>query len=501
MSHTELPLPTECFSVSKLQTFVKMGIMGRANAVEYVSQYYFESTNGGAYYKFNPITNDFEFKERIDFKNEVLNKIDEDKVLMNYFKKNAKIYEVVCEIYKPRHYQIGDQYFLNLCQGLLHKNVNPYNEYPESIKESVKVMLDFMLEIDCNNDLQLFNAYVKWWGQVVKGQRTEVIIYKKSPEGTGKSTHTDFIREFVIGEKVSVSPSTECLTSNFNKCLMGQILVVFEELPVFSAGQWAGVSTKIKGYATNPTMQFRDLYEKSIVAKNVFNCIIQTNVEAIKNSDQRRIVIMPINTRRIKDYSFFTKVRSECFNMAVGEAFYAYLLSIDVSKFVAQRDFPLTEQKQNMISQLLPATHKFLKSYILSNTEIGTVKPKDLYDDFKSFCEKEKLKFVQLAEFTQSLKDVQIENKKTSALDREGIMRLGTNFYTITLAHLKTIAVKHHWNSDLDDTEEGNIELVSVQRSDYDEFLQWKELQAKTLVPVSVPVIGPEPEPAPIKKN
>ena len=168
----------------------------------------------------------------------------------------------------------------------------------------------------------------------------------------------------------------------------------------------AGVSTKLKGYATNPTLQFRDLFEKSVVAENVFNAIINTNVEVIKNSEQRRIVIFTINTSRVKGYNYFQNIKNKCYNLEVGEAFYSYLASINVDNFVAQRIFSLTENKRNAISQLLPTPFKFLKEKLLKKSEIGRIKPKELYCEYKNFCEFENAKLLDATKFYEKLTEI-----------------------------------------------------------------------------------------------
>lgn len=485
-SINSLPLPTEPFNVVVLQDKMNNGLLkNHLDAIEYISQFYFENVNGGTYYKYNPITCEFDFKEKKDFTNEVLNKVDNNKDIVQFFKTNSKIYNIVSEVLKPRHYSIGNYYYINLCQGLLHKNIKPYDEYEPEIKEKINLFLSMMKEVSCSNDEILFNAYIKWYAQVVRGIQTQVIIYKKSPEGTGKSTETDFIMEYVIGESVSCLPNTECLTTNFNKCLMGKILVIFEELPTFSSNQWAGVSTKLKGYATNPTLQFRDLFEKSVVAKNVFNAIINTNVEAIKNSEQRRIVIMPINPSRMKDYKYFEYIRKNIYNLEIGEAFYSYLLSIDVSQYNAQRDFPLTDEKKNVISQLLPSPYKFLKSQLLDKVEIGRIKPKDLYNQYLSYCEQDsKIKPVQFYQFIEKLKEIQIVSQKS-----------GTMYYQITIEQLQSIATKFNWLSDYDcEGEEEDIkelDTVEISKDEYEQFTKWKEEQTKVHEPVVEPVVQP----------
>ena len=478
-----LPLPTEPFNVVMLQDKMNNGLLkNHLDAIEYISQFYFENVNGGTYYKYNPLTYEFDFKEKKDFTNEVLNKVDNNKDIVQFFKTNSKIYNIVSEVLKPRHYSIGNYYYINLCQGLLHKDMKPYDEYEPEIKQYVQLFLDMIKEVSCSNDEVLFNAYIKWYAQVVRGIQTQVIIYKKSPEGTGKSTETDFIMKYVIGESVSCLPNTECLTTNFNKCLMGKILVIFEELPTFSSNQWAGVSTKLKGYATNPSLQFRDLFEKSVVAKNVFNAIINTNVDAIKNSEQRRIVILPINTSRMKDYTYFQNIKNKCYNLNVGEAFYSYLLSLNVDDFVAQRDFPLTENKKNAISQLLPTPFKFLKEKLLKKVEIGRIKPKELYFEYKNFCELENTKPLDVSKFYEKLTEIQIVSKKTSGLNKNGEQVLGTMFYNISLDHLKSIADKFHWITDYDEYEEDDTpDSVLITKEEYELFQRLKDKKPTTV--------------------
>ena len=493
MSINPLPLPTEPFNVSILQDKLKNGMLrDHLDAINYIAQYYFENESGGTFYKYNPETLEFDFKEKKDFTAEVLNKVDNDKDVVKYFKTNAKIYNIVSEVLLPRHYNIGNRYYINLCQGLLHKEVKPYAEYSNETKAKVQIALNMIKEITCSNDDVLFNAYIKWYGKVVRGEQTGVIIYKKSPEGTGKSTETDWIMKYVIGEKVSVLPTTECLTSNFNKCLMGKILVIFEELPTFSTNEWAGVSTKLKGYATNPTLQFRDLYEKAMVAKNVFNAIINTNVEAIKNSEQRRIVIMPINTSRMKDYNYFEYIRKNIYNMEVGEAFYAYLLSIDVSKYNAQRDFPITEEKKNVISQLLPSPYKFLKTFLVSKIEIGSIKPKELYNQYIDFCSNDdRIKPIQFYQFIEKLKDIQIVSVKKS----------GNISYTITLDQLQAIATKFNWLSDYDEDEITTEDVkIKISKTEYEEFKLWKKKQISLNEPKKVVIKEVEIKPKVVKK-
>ena len=335
--------------------------------IKYVKSYYYEIT-GGNYYFYNHDTETFDFKDDKYFKKEIDVKLE--LTLQILFSRNPDIYNIVSKIDKPRVYKMDGRFFINECRGMLHKNPKPFKKFSKETKENLNTMLEYIKEITCNNDSIFYEAYLKYLSQVCKGEKPQVIIYKKSEEGTGKSTESDFLINYVLGTGVClVSGSTEPLTSNFNKILMGKLYVVFEELPTFSTAQWSAVSGKLKTLATEKTTVYRDCFEKAIQADNISNFVINTNVEAIKNTEGRRIIIAPINNSRIGDYAFFNNVRTQCFNLEVGECFYSYMLEKDTSEFFAEnkeKGFPETEYKRIAIASLLSPTEKFLKfNYLL----------------------------------------------------------------------------------------------------------------------------------------
>lgn len=361
-----LELPIVPFRISTLQSdhyFNNGQINNYATTKQYIDKYFFETQKGTdcKYYFYNATLKTFEIKSAKDFTDQVLNKLENNKELAKYFKMNSKIYSVVAKLNRPLHYIENGDYYINECRGLLHKTFLPFKNYSSEIKKNVQKMLDFILEITSNNDKYMFDCIIKWYAQVCRGVKTQVILYKKAHQGVGKSTESDFILQHVLGHNVAIIGNTEPLVSNFNKPLLGKLLVVFEELPIFSKMQWSGVSSKLKTLCTENSSTYRDVYEKPIVAENINNFIINTNVESIKDSDGRRIVILEISHSRLGDYKYFEDIHKSCFNNEVGEAFFSYLNEIDISNFYAQRDFPVTDKKKTAIANLLPIVHKFLK--------------------------------------------------------------------------------------------------------------------------------------------
>ena len=445
----ELELPKIEFSVKTLQDKYKNGLLkDHLDAVQYIQHYYHESKNG-MYYFYDVEKDDFEFKTKDNFKAEVLDKVSNCKILCKLIKENNKIYRIVSDIFNPRYYKIGEKYYINACKGFLHKKYKPYDNYSDEIKEKVDLYIGFLKEIMCNNDDEMLDAYLKYYAQLARGKKTQVIIYRKSGEGWGKSTETDFIREFVFGKEICLISNTEPIMTPNNKILLGKLLVIFEELPTFSKAQWSGVSAKLKTMTTETETMYADKYEKSISAENISNFQINTNVDSIQNSNGRRYIILDLNPSHIEDFDYFENIRGKCFNMDVGEAFFSYLMTKisdeQVEKFKGQHHFPDTSNKRLTIANLLHSSYKFLKErHLLTNTPVEKIPPSEMFLEYKLFCISEQYSSCGRNDFYKKLETI-------------GIYSSGSNgkwYYNVDMTTLKNIAKKHKWICEYDEYEE-----------------------------------------------
>jgi hypothetical protein len=411
--------------------------------INYVYKYYFEVEKAD-YFFYDVVKEELVHRTQKDFINEVANKISKG-AFEKYFMKNSKIYKITSKLDKPRVYEEDKQYFLNECRGFLHKKYKLYAEYSDDIKEGVDMMLDMIKQISCNNQNDVYDAYVKYLAQLCRGMKTEVIIYKKGEQGIGKSTETDFLINYVLGKDICLLSGTEPLTSNFNKCFLGKLFVVFEELPTFGPREWEAVSSKLKTLTTEKTAQFRGLFKDPIEAENILNFVINTNVESLKNSDGRRIIILPLSSCRKGDYEYMNNIRSKCFNLEVGEAFYSYMMSIDITNYYAQKCFPDTENKLLAIANQLDPVEKFIKvNYVLKKRGIQD-KTSDFYNEYKGFCTLSNFKPLTNTMFYAKLKNFcNIEKKKI-----EGIHKFKVPYET-----LKALSDKNKWICEFDDEDE-----------------------------------------------
>lgn len=411
------------------------------DAREYIKRFIFQLNDGniavlregGTFQQLSPT----------DAKNVYFNRLEKELGTW-FFKSYTKTYEFVCELGKPRIYD--DK--LNTCKGFKHANCKPYNQYDEKTRGKVDLMLNHIREVMASGDESNYTYIVKWIANMAQGNKNDSILYFKSEQGAGKSSLTDFLMHYVIGDDLASEAKSDVLTTSYNKLLLGKLLAVFEELPTFTSSQWQGVSSALKSMITSNTMTYSDKYEKAFTARNINNYIINTNVDALTHSEGRRIYIADISMRRIKDFEYFEAIKT-CHNNTVGEAFFAYLLEVDVKGFNAQRDMPDTSSKRVAIALRLEPHVKFLKErYLLQNKGVKA-KTADLYEEFQTFC-RDTLKKPPMDKrlFYSKLEALGVVKRKTG----------GKEIFEISLDELKKLADKFKWVDQYDEFEEAETE-------------------------------------------
>ena len=456
----ELTLPTESFDATTMITIFHTGLMkDHLDAYNYIFSYFYE-TDKRQYYKYDPENGgSFKLYSKQEFNDVVLEKLECEKKFTNLVKKSTTIFNVSCEIFKPRLYKQGNKYFLNLCVGVLHKKYKPFDEYDDETKAGVKTMLDFIYEVPCNNNKAVYDAYLKYYSQLFQGIQTQAIIYRKTfEEGVGKSTETSFIIDYVLGNDVCIkSCPMEPLTGNFNGILIGKLLCVFEEMPVSSTKEWMTVSSKIKTMATENEMIYRKLNENPIQLKNIGNFQINTNVDALKDKG-RRIIELDINTQYKGNKAYFMDLHKKCFNLTVGEAFFSYVITkTDITNFSCQVDFPVTNNKLNSISNSLHPLYKFIKyRYINQKREINC-KITDFKTEFIAYCNDTKGNFNE-SSYMEFLKKILGVKKLTDIGNFTTKTNGGYWYIKYPLADLKAFADNEKWycGDDLEEDTQAN---------------------------------------------
>ncbi|MBS1736181.1 MAG: hypothetical protein JSS98_06175 [Bacteroidetes bacterium] len=367
------------------------------------------------------------------FKQVYLNRFPDE--IIKWYVKETIPKKIICELHKP----LLTESEINISPQLKHK-YQKYNKFDDNIKSSVNVFLEYVKIIWANNNEKVYQYLLKWLANMIKGNKNRTCIFAKGPEGIGKSTLIDILFDYVIGVSLCCKGKADHLKSQHNMQLLGKIFVPFEELQFFSDKEWSGVDSELKDLITGDYASYTDKYEKRFDAKNTNNYIINSNFNAIKGANGRRYLVADINTSYQNDHKFFANIRKHCFNDATGHAIYCYLCEINTDNFNSL-DLPETQNKLDLIVDLMTPVEKFLKNaYILQNRSLKG-KPIDIYNTYVEYCTDNKFSHktsIQL--FCKNLREYGIDFKTT----KHG------NVYDVPFEPLKELAKRKKWLHHLD---------------------------------------------------
>jgi hypothetical protein len=352
-----------------------------------------------------------------------------------YFTDYDSLFKAVNNIHKPRLYDNK----INLSSSIKHK-IKPYVEYSVDIKNKVAFFVSYIKEVLCAGNEKSLIYVLKWISWMCQGKKNDSLLYFKGIEGIGKSTLSEFLCDHVIGHELTVKSNAEPLRTANNKILCGKLFVVFEELPTFSKGEWEAVSSKLKDLVTGKTTMYSDKYEKAFESQNINNYFINTNVDAIKCSQGRRYFIAECSTHRKEDHAYFRKIREQCFNDEIGEAFFNYVLSLDTKLYNAQVDMPETQSKLDAIADRLDMAFQFLKDkYVLKRLDLKCTVG-ELYEQYVAYCGFNHSPLSKI-KFNAKLKEVNIDKYKSN----------DKHLFSETHARLEKIAIANKWIHELDE--------------------------------------------------
>ena len=333
-----------------------------------------------------------------------------DKANKFYFKEYYNLREIACQIGKP---MVQDD-VINMCPQFLHK-AKPYDEYSDEAKAGVDKMLKYLKEIWANNNDTQYTYLTKWFANMTRGNKNQAILYCKAIQGVGKSTFTDFIMDYVIGPNLSLMSGSEPIKTKFNSALLAKLLVVFEELENTGVNEWQTISANLKRHATAKTINIESKGVDSYTTDNINNYIINTNVNAIKDSEGRRYYLVEISSKRKGDFAYFDDIRKTCFNLEVGEAFFSYLAEMDLTGFNCS-DFPETAGKLDAIVDRLDPVYVFLKTHFIFKNIGITSSVSELYGSYVDFCKDNQHKSQTKNDFNQKMKDININYYKSNSV-------------------------------------------------------------------------------------
>ena len=194
--------------------------LSNSEAKTYITKYFVPLSSGGHAFLAN---NKYNLIDDKIVKSTYFNRLSKE-INQYYFKEFSDIKTIVYKLNKPTFYENN----INLCPNLKHV-YKPYKLFDDATKQNVDKFLNFIKDIICSNNNESFEFVIKWFANMIRGNKNTSCIYLKGGQGIGKSTLPQFIKKYVIGDDLSLETGSTPLKSNFNSILAGKLFVVFEE--------------------------------------------------------------------------------------------------------------------------------------------------------------------------------------------------------------------------------------------------------------------------------
>ncbi len=267
--------------------------------------------------------------------------------------------------------------------------LNTWRGWPMQPKAGSCERLLELLEYLCGdegNGAAISRWVLKWMAYPLQhpGAKMHSAIIMHGPQGTGKSaTFRAYAK--IYGCYATVL-NQRGLEDKFNSDWSDSKLFILAEEVVTRAEMWH-IKNELKDLVTGDELRVNPKNIAAYKQKNQINFVFLSNENQplpLENDDRRHCVIY---TPPALNYQFYDEVFSELENGGY-EAFYHYLLNLDLGDFKTNTKPPMTEAKQNLINLSLPSDQRFIKDWISGDTQ-WPVMPclfMDLYAAYQRWC-------------------------------------------------------------------------------------------------------------------
>jgi putative DNA primase/helicase len=194
-----------------------------------------------------------------------------------------------------------------------------------------RLFLDFVQEVICNNDNELYNYVMSWCAFMIQfpAQLPETAIVLRGREGIGKNTFVDALRDIVGQAHYLLLSSLNQVTGRFSGQLAKALLVFCNE------SVWGGDKSAqgvLKSMITDDVQPVEHKGRDIVMVRSCRHLIFSTNEHwaVPRGADDRRYVIADVSDKRKGDFAYFKRIRDGLRNGGI-EALFQWLLDQDLT--------------------------------------------------------------------------------------------------------------------------------------------------------------------------
>lgn len=408
--------------LKKLANSEKREYKEKVNSIiKYLSKHFAKIT-GGRFLAWNPIDKDINVLALTDFKNTlagcdiykkaITKKENGDEVSKTTKEKVADVFvdkcdhmftKIDCDVMKPRVYLNDDTEAIvfNTFKGFKwgECEVKKTEALDEEEYSRVMAFLDFIRNVLCSGNDEQFEFFRKWIIMLVNGRKCVQFVWLQGPQGTGKSTAWQLLRDRVLGkDAVLILDNYQViLPGEYNTVLEGKVGIFFEELG--DADNMKSTSHQVeqalKNFTNpdNPFIQINQKYRDMREVRNYANTGFNTNNSPFASGkEHRRHFIPDINPKYARDRKYFAKLKAACDNDEFGYAFWCYckneyekMTGAEIVEFINSEP-PLSKRRLEKHGASLKQWQRFIKEeYVMKKFDLDSPK-KAIYEEYKQWC-------------------------------------------------------------------------------------------------------------------
>lgn len=239
----------------------------------------------------------------------------------------------------------------------------------------------------CNEDDEIFTWLKRWLAlplQKVGSKLASAVIMHSDVQGAGKSLFFDCIMRPIYGE-YGATLGQHQMESQYTEWRSQVMYALFEE--IFSRDQKYSHIGQIKHMVSGKTHRLEQKYVSSWEEANHMNAVFLSNEFLpipIEPADRRMLVVWP--EKKLPEVLRIGIV-AELENGGIN-AFYGWLMAVEMGDFHAHTEPPMTAAKQRLIDFGRPGWDLFHRDWSAGDLDVPyqTCLVNDLYRAYKSWC-------------------------------------------------------------------------------------------------------------------
>lgn len=274
-----------------------------------------------------------------------------------------------------------------------HVRLNTWRGWPMQPKAGKCELFLEMMQYHCSGEANADRVYwflLRWmaWPLQHPGAKLTSSIIMHGPQGTGKSmVFKTLAKLYGAGNRkdYSVVLDQKALADNFNADWEDKLFVLAEEV-VTRSEMWQ-LKNELKELVTGDWIRIRKVFTDAYRQRNQINFAFLSNENQplpLDNDDRRHLVIY---TPPALPEDYYQEVKAELDNGGL-EAFYHYLLTLDLTGFHPNMKPPMTEAKQALIALSSPSELRFVNDWIMGDLGLPVCPclSSDLYAAYLKWC-------------------------------------------------------------------------------------------------------------------